>query len=211
MPAGGSTAKVCQLKLIKHLIRVNEHYLETANKRSKPSRKDLEDIVAALKEQNAQLEQKNKNTVTQLREVQQQVTLLQQTGASSSQRDNSRNTGNSEVSNLIDKPGGKFNLEETLGIEHPEYLSLRRDVRTLMIQAQIDWTENFHRVDSQKMSMVCKGAIAKHPHLKKYKNTWPVAVIANTHMQGKRKHRSRTIKKYQAAHNQNTDSEGQGE
>lgn len=74
-------------------------------------------------------------TENQLRQVQQQVTTLQETALTQT-ANNRRNPVAGNGSELIDKPHGNFNLEDAIGLEHDKYLSLRVHIIALSVMRQ---------------------------------------------------------------------------
>ncbi|KAM5530026.1 hypothetical protein V8D89_016308 [Ganoderma adspersum] len=66
--------------------------------------------------------------------------------------------------------------------------SMQCTIRTLVICATLDWTDDFCRQDPDKLATLFRAAHAAHPILARYISNWATAAIARQYMQNKRKH-----------------------
>ncbi|THH18138.1 hypothetical protein EUX98_g9004 [Antrodiella citrinella] len=88
----------------------------------------------------------------------------------------------------VPRPHGRFNIRDAMGVDHEQYKSIQRTVRDLIIQAQVDWTDDFRRQDPTNLARLYKAAIQVHPVLARYYRHWATAELAKQYMANKRKH-----------------------
>ncbi|PIL28577.1 hypothetical protein GSI_08618 [Ganoderma sinense ZZ0214-1] len=90
---------------------------------------------------------------------------------------------------LIPRPSGSgWSIQESMQVTKPEYAEIQRTIRSLVVRAVLDWTDDFRRQDADKMAKMFRAARAAHPILARYSNNWATAAIACQYMQNKRKH-----------------------
>ncbi|PIL32950.1 hypothetical protein GSI_05068 [Ganoderma sinense ZZ0214-1] len=89
----------------------------------------------------------------------------------------------------IPRPTGPgWSIRESMQVTPSEYAEIQRTVRSLVIRAMLDWTDDFRRQDPDKLATLFRAARAAHPILQRYVNNWATAAIARQYMQNKRKH-----------------------
>ncbi|KAH9849712.1 hypothetical protein C2E23DRAFT_887938 [Lenzites betulinus] len=89
----------------------------------------------------------------------------------------------------IPRPAGSgWPIRESMEMNHADYAEIQRTVRSLVIRAQLDWTDDFRRQDADKLATLFRAARKLHPVLRRYVNNWATAAIAKQYMQNKRKH-----------------------
>ncbi|KAI0686436.1 hypothetical protein C8T65DRAFT_634026 [Cerioporus squamosus] len=89
----------------------------------------------------------------------------------------------------IDRPPGtRWSIQEAMQLSRAEYSEIQRTIRSLVIRAQLDWTEDFRRQDADKLATMFRAARTAHPILRRYTNNWASAAIARQYMSNKRKH-----------------------
>ncbi|RPD56850.1 hypothetical protein L226DRAFT_615705 [Lentinus tigrinus ALCF2SS1-7] len=89
----------------------------------------------------------------------------------------------------IDRPvGTRWSIHEAMQLSQAEYAEVQRTIRSLVIRAQLDWTEDFRRQDADRLGTLFRAARAAHPILRRYTNNWATAAIARQYMSNKRKH-----------------------
>ncbi|PIL23639.1 hypothetical protein GSI_14952 [Ganoderma sinense ZZ0214-1] len=89
----------------------------------------------------------------------------------------------------IPRPTGpSWSIRELMQVTPSEYAEIQRTVRSLVIRASLDWTDNFRCQDPDKLATLFRAACAAHPILQCYTNNWATAAIAHQYMQNKRKH-----------------------
>ncbi|KAM5536909.1 hypothetical protein V8D89_009456 [Ganoderma adspersum] len=84
--------------------------------------------------------------------------------------------------------GSGWSIQESMQVTPVEYAEIQHTVRTLVIRATLDWTDDFRRQDPDKLATLFHAARAAHPILARYVSNWATAAIAHQYMQNKRKH-----------------------
>ncbi|KAJ3480292.1 hypothetical protein NLI96_g8456 [Meripilus lineatus] len=159
-----------------------------ASRKKVRTRQNLEADLATLKEAFARMEQEKAHAEDELRTAKQQITALQTAAPSA-------HAGGLHTSEggIIERPEGKYSVEKASGLNHAEYLALRRDVQGLIIQTHLDWRKDFRRLDHKKLGLIYKGltpfkAYARYPHLKRFRDNWLLDDITRSSIQNKRKY-----------------------
>ncbi|KAI1781935.1 hypothetical protein LXA43DRAFT_1069532 [Ganoderma leucocontextum] len=89
----------------------------------------------------------------------------------------------------IPRPAGSsWSIQESMQVTPSEYAEIQRTIRSLVIRAALDWTDDFRRQDPDKLATLFRAARTAHPILQRYANNWATAAIARQYMQNKRKH-----------------------
>ncbi|KAI1795372.1 hypothetical protein LXA43DRAFT_1091026 [Ganoderma leucocontextum] len=89
----------------------------------------------------------------------------------------------------VPRPAGStWSIRESMKVTQAEYAEIQRTIRSLVIRAALDWTDDFRHLDPEKLAQLFRAARAAHPILQRYANNWATAAIARQYMQNKRKH-----------------------
>ncbi|PIL25593.1 hypothetical protein GSI_11341 [Ganoderma sinense ZZ0214-1] len=175
-----------------------------------PTKKDLERIVGELRTEVSTLTEDRQKIADELTAAQaalaaaevQIVTAQEATAAAEAARDLLQQQLDEAAaaqaplgpSNQLNGPqiprpsGPSWSIRESMQVTPSEYAEIQRTVRSLVIWASLDWTDDFRRQDPDKLATLFRAAHAAHPILQRYTNNWATAAIARQYMQNKHKH-----------------------
>ncbi|KAL1719391.1 hypothetical protein EV715DRAFT_290363 [Schizophyllum commune] len=108
------------------------------------------------------------------------------------QQTSSASTG-SEGSGLIGRPKGIRNIQIGMGLaggpgskKNDLYESILREVRDLVIQANLPWHLPWDDIPYEDRAKLCRAAREKAPFLRRFKNDWPAIAMAQQYCKNRR-------------------------
>jgi len=158
--------------------------------------KDLDAQIVALKLQMAELNIAKAQSDTQVEEYKTKVQQLEDEARTSGERltealaaaNAPHPTPAVPTVRMIARPSGRASPYKNMGVSRSKYRACQRIIHDLVIKSGLDITEDFRRLDSEKLGILFAAAKKAQPVLKRYENNWATAAIARQYIQNKRKH-----------------------